>query len=162
MPFALYHGIEVTEKDYQTFGTDVTVKISSAQEAKTVGLEMTKFETTVQGSYLGHNGKAGYKILANTVCALETKDVVFGSRMDNLFEHFKELEKIGIERFDENTSMNGQLSDSMLLNGNGGNGSLEELDKVTEDLTEVLITEELELADQIGDGRFQNSMMCLP
>ncbi|KAM9909352.1 hypothetical protein OXX69_005504, partial [Metschnikowia pulcherrima] len=116
IPQIAYHGVEVDSKSYMTFGVDVIVKMSGTQEAKGAGATYHKFSKTAKGIYLGHNGNAGYKILANSRTLLKTKDVTFLRSMDNIVEYFNMADKMGYERVHPEKNAVDQLNQSLGVN----------------------------------------------
>lgn len=107
LPQNLYHNIKVDEKRYMMFGVNVLVKINNHQEAKTAGVLYNKFNTTVQGSFIGHHGRAGYKVLVNFDKVLTTKDVSNPGGMDKIFQFFENAERLNLERIHPEKDMIG-------------------------------------------------------
>lgn len=116
LPYTLYQDKIVNHTFYQMFGVDVTVKVNNAQEAKTLGARYDKFHNTVKGSYIGHHGTAGYKVLVNLSQVIFTKDVVFEEKMDNLIQYFEKTEDMDLETIHPDKTITEQLEQSREVN----------------------------------------------
>ncbi|GEQ67695.1 hypothetical protein JCM33374_g1360 [Metschnikowia sp. JCM 33374] len=112
IPQIMYHNVSFEEgpEPYRSFGDDVTVKLNNAQEARTAGVEFSKFHNTVRGSYLGHHGTAGYKVLIDPTHVIITKDLRFGKGKENLFRYFDEIEAMGLDRIHPDSNVTSQVN----------------------------------------------------
>lgn len=111
LPYSVYHKKGVEESKYMMYGVDVIVKLNNAQEARTAGITYSKFSNTAMGSYIGHHGDAGYRILVNSGNILYTKDVTFiePHTHEQISIYFDHVDLCGAESLLENVSGSDQL-----------------------------------------------------
>lgn len=97
IPYEAYFNRKVDKDAFRRFGLDVTVKLNNPKEAQSIGVHYNKFSNTVLGTYVGHHGDAGYRILIDPVHILETKDVRFHATTENLDTYFDKIDEMKLE-----------------------------------------------------------------
>ncbi|GEQ71220.1 hypothetical protein JCM33374_g4901 [Metschnikowia sp. JCM 33374] len=143
------------------------VRLNNAQEATTAGVAYHKLSNTVDGSYLGHHGEAGFKVLVNFSVPY-TKDVKFIETytFESLEEHFGKMEEMDAENFHPQQDLSEQFESTREIKhhvvNNSEYQSLEMDDgNIREEGTNVDDPEDmLDLAEQPSDHKYIENIGC--
>lgn len=146
LPIKAYNDEDTELSLFKQFGTDVIVLLGSAQEARGADTEYNKFNKTADGIYLGHHGKAGYKILFDKGKILYTNNVSFGNSNDNLIRYLQMCDTMDFEKIEEQNDLTRQMENITNIKS-----TLEQpLTRKTEIIKDVkAMMEQLHLLDEI-------------